>query len=52
MIKGSYSEYENDKAFPFKKRLIICTNFIYMYVKIHRGVFARKIRIIIVLSFE
>lgn len=50
MIKGSYSEYENDKAFPFKKRLIICTNFI--YVKIHRGVFARKIRIIIVLSFE
>lgn len=40
MIKGSYSEYENDKAFPFKKRLIICTNFI--YVKIHRGVFARK----------
>lgn len=49
MIKGSYSEYEIDKAFPFKKRLIICTNFI--YVKIHRGVFARKIRII-VLSFE
>lgn len=36
MIKGSYSEYENDKAFPFKSDLLsVQTSFMLKYIEVY-----------------